>query len=325
MINNMKNYIFFQFFYTMSFILAFILLFALTVDACPYYVMNMGRHNFTTAFDAYNYAVLTGALGHVCHGTVTPADELMPVIVDSVHFVGDASADNPRCLWIIELQTPAFVVSSGGNAIFENFLFEFDNTVFSVSGQASLNVLNSQFWYGSLGVLVNTPSGFGYGFFGDHLMFSSTGVGIKKILGDIQCADCRFVNMRIAGITTTALTLDGLTTPYPVWVNTLYPFAFQSGASATAAVTQIAESNAVVLQNGDVSCRTWPDSSYLSQINTTTGSVGVGSGSKSCPSCSSSTTDFVVRVFFDVLLLLLIFVVIIVYGKLKRNKITTIN
>jgi hypothetical protein len=303
----------------------FLFLLILAADACPYYIMNMGRHNFTTAFDAYDYAVLTGAIAHVCYGTVTPADELLPVIVDAVHFVGDPSPTNPRCLWIIEVQTPAFVISSGGNAIFENFLFEFDNTVFSVSGQATLNVMRSQFWYGTLGVLVNSPTGFGYGFFGDHLLFSATGVGIKKILGDVQCSDCRFANMRIAGIATTALTLDGLTTPDPVWVNTLYPFAFQSGSSATAAVSQILETDTVVLTNGDISCRTWPDSSYLSQINTTSGSVGVGSGTKSCPACSSSTADFIVRVFFDVLLLLLIFVVIIVYGKLKRVKSSTVN
>lgn len=219
--------------------------------ACPFYQITIPQTNYSSVTDAIAGAAINGLPIRVCDGAETPASENVPVITDSVAFVGDDRGPPVpgAAFWIfgnLDVARTLLVVDAD-LVTFSNLRFEFAGTLVRVEGSGYVDFNGVTFAGGTASIYIAAMDTMdaSTGAFCSNCYFVDNGVSVLYESGNFICMQCVVQAAREAGF------VSRLDTPNPFanfdlqfvnFIDTQFTFVRQT-SPGSAAVQLIVSKN----------------------------------------------------------------------------------
>jgi hypothetical protein len=306
--------------------------------ACPYYTLGVPASNYTDFQTALQVATAASIPLHICLPSATvSASELNQTIVisTSVTIVGDIDEASGERAYLtfeendaIDSSTPVFSVTAGAAVTIKTLQFTFFNTLFEIGGGggATLHMYRTSCWFGRVCVQVNADAG---SVTIDHGNFMANDIGILYIegTGTVVCADCHFVDDRLAGIVSRGPGTDSyqnLKFSDIVFINILIPFGVEKTATSNIIAAEVTEN--FVHNSGMINAETYT-MQFIETYNglnrnkfaSAAGGGGGGDG-KGNSNHKRNTNDVLLGVFIGLLVMIVVAATIAcIYRQGKRR------
>jgi hypothetical protein len=192
---------------------------------CPFYVVNP-RTNYSslTSILSSNSVSLYGYTAHACVGSMLQLNETIPIFINfSFTLIGDPDLiTNQKMIFQVSspIKSEVFLITGIGTVVvFRDLQFIYNTTLVIVGSESLLRIYDCYLWIGNIGIIImtTTDSIEVSGFYGKNVVFGGNGIGIHQITGFAVCYNCRFLNSRIAGISTQSQVTSRFSITWSVW------------------------------------------------------------------------------------------------------------
>lgn len=303
----------------------FLILLALaaTAHACPFYIVQSITNtlNYTKMGPALTAAMEMQLILWVCDQSVVGINDTLPVINQSVTVMGNRprgqtfsylTIENPQLLYIFVIN----VTDSPNPVVFENLNLVSSNTLFIVNGTSQLVLANFRCYFSIVCVELNpslpvTPAR--QSLLVIESRFEGNAVSILHRNGYFACEDSTFFNiLDVAMLTFNSDTNNPYNTYMSlynnVFVNVLYPLAYENLALANPYFEPPRLSNTYTDATAYVSCQTYTP---VSTANAPT-SFGVSSTpcTSNCTACETCASESLIIKLLDTLSFLFFMIVL---------------
>lgn len=182
-------------------VLVLVLVLVGAAAGCPFYQDTIPESNYTSVTAALSAAAINGLPIRVCDGATTPATEVVPVLTNSVAFIGD-ERDVPNggaSFWVFENRAASPVITVAADAVsFTNLHLTFQETLVRVTGAGFVAFDTVSFFGGALAIDVaaTDTNDASTGGTCTNCHFGVVGTGILYQSGDFVCEQCVFDQTR---------------------------------------------------------------------------------------------------------------------------------